>query len=89
MPESNRQIISVSELNRDARRLLESEFPMLFVEGENEGSWDPTTPTPDLWARYGGRLYVTTMNLLSLEVTYRHLPLYDATGFKGEYSLSP
>ncbi|MFO1066188.1 MAG: hypothetical protein U0892_20195 [Pirellulales bacterium] len=35
-------------------------------------------PTADLWARYGGRHYVTTMNLLSLEVTYRHLPLYDA-----------
>jgi hypothetical protein len=32
-----------------------------------------------LWAKYGGRLYVTTLNLLSLEVNYRHLPLYDAT----------
>jgi exodeoxyribonuclease VII large subunit len=31
---SNRQVISVSELNRDARRLLESEFPLLHVEGE-------------------------------------------------------
>lgn len=58
-------------------------YPMLIqsqvIEGENEGSWDPASPTPDLWARYGGRLYVTTMNLLSLEVSYRHLPLYDAT----------
>lgn len=47
--------------------------------GEMAGSWDPYQPTADLWARYGGRLYVTTMNLLSLEVNYRHLPLYDAT----------
>jgi hypothetical protein len=53
--------------------LLESQV----LEGEYEGSWSPTAPTPDLWARYGGRLYVTTMNLLSLEVTYRHLPLYE------------
>lgn len=30
----NRQVISVSELNRDARRLLETGFPMLYVEGE-------------------------------------------------------
>ena len=30
----NRQIISVSQLNRDVRGLLESEFPILYVEGE-------------------------------------------------------
>lgn len=55
-------------------------YPQLIrnqvVDGPYQGSWDPVTPTPDLWARYGGRLYVTTMNLLSLEVTYRHLPIY-------------
>jgi exodeoxyribonuclease VII large subunit len=34
METSNRQIISVSDLNRDAKRLLESEFPALHVEGE-------------------------------------------------------
>ncbi|MEM7473783.1 MAG: hypothetical protein AAF483_02250 [Planctomycetota bacterium] len=63
-------------------------YPMLVANqvtsGRYEGSWNPVTPTPDLWARYGGRLYVTTMNLLSLEVTYRHLPLYDATGFEDQ-----
>ena len=31
---SNREILSVSELTRSARRLLEGEFPMVFVEGE-------------------------------------------------------
>ena len=44
--------------------------------GELAGSWDPRRPVPDKWAASAGRLYVTTMNLLSLEVTYRHLPLY-------------
>lgn len=55
--------------------LLDSQI----VEGEMAGSWDPYLPSADLWARYGGRLYVTTLNLLSLEVHYRHLPLYEAT----------
>ena len=30
----NREVISVSQLNRTARRLLEGEFPTLWVEGE-------------------------------------------------------
>ena len=34
MERSNRQVITVSDLNRDAKRLLESEFPILHVEGE-------------------------------------------------------
>ncbi len=46
-------------------------------EGDLEGSWDPRNPLPDRWAPLAGRLYVTTMNLLSLEVAYRHLPLYE------------
>lgn len=49
-------------------------------EGELAGSWDPRSPVPDRWASFAGRLYVTTMNLLSLEVTYRYLPLYEDTG---------
>jgi hypothetical protein len=47
------------------------------VEGPLAGSWDPLGPVPDRWAAHAGRLYVTTMNLLSLEVYYRHLPIYD------------
>jgi hypothetical protein len=58
-------------------------YPLLIehqeTTGEYAGSWSPDHPVPDLWSRYGGRLYVTTMNLLSLEVSYRHLPLYEAT----------
>ena len=47
--------------------------------GPEAGSWDPNRPTPDLWAPYAGRVYVTTMNLLNLEVYYRHLPIYEDT----------
>ncbi len=43
------------------------------------GSWDPLQPVPDRWGPWAGRLYVTAMNLLSLEVAYRHLPLYEIT----------
>lgn len=46
-----------------------------------KGSWDPT---PDWWCAYGGRIMVTSMSLLTLEVYYRHLPLYrrEQGGFK-------
>ncbi|MFO0922029.1 MAG: hypothetical protein U0905_06005 [Pirellulales bacterium] len=47
--------------------------------GEYAGSWEPLGDIPDAWGSFGGRLYVTTLNLLSLEVYYRHLPLYEAT----------
>ena len=46
-------------------------------DGELAGSWDPRKPVPDRWGPHAGRLYVTAMNLLSLEVHYRHLPLYN------------
>jgi hypothetical protein len=29
---------------------------------------------PDRWGVYGGRIYVTALHLLALEVPYRHLP---------------
>ncbi len=44
--------------------------------GCDRGSWDPFLPQPDRWARAGGRLYVTSLSLLTLEVYYRYLPLY-------------
>jgi len=45
-------------------------------EGQLGGSWEPLGTTPDRWGREGGRIYVTAMHLLMLEVYYRHLPLY-------------
>lgn len=47
--------------------------------GEMAGSWHPLEPVPDIWGQQAGRLYQTTMNLLSLEVDYRLLRLYDDT----------
>lgn len=45
--------------------------------GAFAGSWDPRKPVPDRWGPHAGRLYVTTMNLLSLEVKNRRLPIYE------------
>ena len=55
--------------------LVRSQIP----DGPHAGSWDPLGAVPDRWGAHGGRLYVTAMNLLSLEVDYRLLPLYDKT----------
>ncbi|MEZ6125144.1 MAG: hypothetical protein R3C49_18510 [Planctomycetaceae bacterium] len=44
--------------------------------GAVRGSWSPQVPTKDKWGNSGGRHYVTCLNLLMLEVYYRHLPLY-------------
>lgn len=44
--------------------------------GELAGSWNPKTPVRDRWGHAGGRMYVTAMHLLMLEVYYRHLPLF-------------
>jgi hypothetical protein len=48
-------------------------------QGTYAGSWDPKGAIPDRWGAHAGRLYVTTLNLLSLEVQYRKLPLYEET----------
>jgi hypothetical protein len=42
------------------------------------GSWDPFAPQPDHWAERAGRLYLTSLSILTLEVYYRYLPLYRA-----------
>lgn len=44
--------------------------------GPLAGSWDPLSPVEDRWGKSGGRLYVTSLHLLMLEVYYRHLPLF-------------
>ncbi len=41
-------------------------------EGALSGTWDPK----DQWESSGGRIYSTSLRLLMLEVSYRHLPLY-------------
>jgi hypothetical protein len=59
--------------NEWSRRL----YPLLVETQQKDhalaGSWDPRRPVPDRWAPYAGRIYVTAMNLLSLEAPYRVL----------------
>ncbi|RUL87158.1 prenyltransferase/squalene oxidase repeat-containing protein [Tautonia sociabilis] len=45
-------------------------------DGCDRGSWDPNAPQPDQWGRSAGRHYTTCLSLLTLEVYYRYLPLY-------------
>jgi hypothetical protein len=41
-----------------------------------QGSWDPFEPAVDLWSRHAGRLYLTSLSILTLEIYYRYLPIY-------------
>jgi hypothetical protein len=59
--------------NRQMRRTLIS--TQCTKGGCEEGSWDPERPTVDTWSQ-AGRLYVTAMSTLTLEVYYRYLPLF-------------
>lgn len=42
-------------------------------EGHKAGSWNPEGAD---WGKQGGRMYATSMAILTLQVYYRHLPLY-------------
>lgn len=46
--------------------------------GCDAGSWHPEYPTPDRWGRRAGRLFQTSLSVLTLEVYYRYLPLYQS-----------
>jgi hypothetical protein len=59
------------------RQMQAALLPSQAKEGDLAGSWDPLVPVPDRWAHAGGRIYVTTLHLLMLEVYYRHLPLFE------------
>ncbi len=45
-------------------------------EGCATGSWDPDKPVRDAWGPTGGRVMMTGLSALTLEVYYRFLPLY-------------
>jgi len=68
------------------QRMQQTLLPTQEAEGPFEGSWDPVQPVPDRWAHAGGRIYVTTLHLLMLEVYYRHLPLFEDLILKSEVS---
>jgi hypothetical protein len=62
----------------DAWRQWNEEMRKMLPEkqesrGKERGSWDPKG---DRWGDAGGRLYVTCLSIYTLEVYYRHLPLY-------------
>jgi hypothetical protein len=59
--------------NRKMRRIL---IDTQSKDGCAAGSWDPTAPTKDIWGEHGGRLMMTSLSALTLEVYYRYLPLY-------------
>jgi hypothetical protein len=56
--------------------LVDTLEPPQRTDGPLAGSWDPLGETPDRWGEYGGRMYVTTLHILALEVPWRHLPTY-------------
>ena len=49
-------------------------------KGPAAGSWAPAGRHGDR----GGRIYQTTLNIMTLEVYYRHMPLYRAEALKSE-----
>lgn len=70
--------------NRDWRRwnvMVRDGLVAMQVKGEScdRGSWDPDKPLRDRWGHRAGRLFTTSLSLLSLEVYYRCLPLYGTT----------
>jgi hypothetical protein len=50
----------------------------------DRGSWDSMLPAQDRWGLRAGRLYQTSLSLLTLEVYYRYLPLYQTE--RGSYA---
>jgi len=63
--------------NRQMRRML---IDTQIREGCAEGSWDWVRPSKIPFGNEGGRIYVTSLATLSLEVYYRYLPLYKTHG---------
>ena len=59
--------------NRTMRKLL---IDTQEKEGCAAGSWNPDQPAKDAWSGPGGRIMITSLSCLTLEVYYRYLPLY-------------
>jgi hypothetical protein len=59
--------------NRKMRKILVASQAR---EGCATGSWDPDKPSRDAWGPQGGRIMMTSLACLTLEVYYRYLPLY-------------
>lgn len=44
--------------------------------GCDRGSWHPRLPIPDRWGNEAGRHFTTSLSVMTLEVYYRYLPIY-------------
>ncbi len=64
--------------NHKIRRIL---IESQATEGCATGSWDPERPIGDPWGQQGGRLMMTCLNAMTLEVYYRCLPLFRTDSF--------
>jgi hypothetical protein len=57
-----------------------------LVKGAEAGSWfEPR----DARAKSGGRLYQTALSAMTLEIYYRHLPIYQWAATKDEFKPAP
>jgi hypothetical protein len=54
-------------------RMREHLIRLQESDGHAEGSWNPAGAD---WGKQGGRLYATSLALMTLQVYYRHLPMY-------------
>ncbi len=66
-----------NELMRD--QLVRTQHPL--KDGHLAGSWD----IADVHGGAGGRLYMTCLSVMTLEVYYRHLPMYSRDKIKVEF----
>ncbi|MDP1798948.1 MAG: terpene cyclase/mutase family protein [Planctomycetaceae bacterium] len=60
-------------------RLTTTQHPL--SRGHSAGSWDPADPH----GSSGGRHYMTCLSVMTLEVYYRHLPIYQRENIKVEF----
>jgi len=57
--------------DRWQQKLYDELIATQLKQGPMAGSWNPVGSVPDRWGAHGGRIYVTAMNLLSLEARTR------------------
>jgi hypothetical protein len=67
--------------NRKMRKIL---IETQATTGCAAGSWDPAVPSADHHGAAGGRVMMTGLSALTLEVYYRYLPLYKLDGEKAK-----
>lgn len=72
--------------NRSMRKVL---IDAQDKTGCTAGSWDPQKPSADAWGQIGGRMMVTSLSCLTLEVYYRYLPLHQRRQAKPEGAEKP